>query len=245
MFRRLLALRAGPFLAFLVFALVAGTCAAAQTEQAEVTGRVTNVRGGGVMNASVVFASEGHSLTIITAYDGSYLARLVPGTYEMSVRATGFYRMPRAAFTVAEGSRVEFDFELIVEVISDSVFVGSTDLPQQRKPPPHDPYNYQKEYLGPTGAGKLRPLVLFGNRKSEIDSIKYTGLVRDGKQLPVIYTFDLLTVRADSLTYFPNENSMQGEGNVVFQDGEHTQRGSKIEISFRNGKPETRLVNAQ
>jgi hypothetical protein len=209
------------------------------TKRAEVKGMVIDAAGAGIMGASVVFVNRSHRSTVETAYDGTYSASLQPGTYEMYVRATGFYEMRRGAFTLHQGTTATFDFELLAAVISDSV--AQTDSSQPRSAAIRDPYNYQEEYLNAISPSGLRPLVLFGKRKTLRNSTTFTGLVRDGKQLPVVYTYDLFTVKARSLTYFPKDNSVRGEGDVFFQEGMRAQRGLKVEISFQKGKPETKL----
>ena len=205
--------------------------------QAEVKGAVTDIGDAGIVSASVVFVREGQGVTVTTDSYGTYRALLAPGTYEVSVKASGFYEMRRAPFTLQEGSKVQFDFQLLDVVFSDPVFVAPIRPSQSVS---HDPYNYQEERLNAVGQG-LRPLVLFGSHEQKTNSITYTGLVRHGRQLPAVYTYDLLTVKSRSLTYFPKDGSIQGIGNVVFEDGEHNQRCSKIEISFPDGKPKVRL----
>jgi hypothetical protein len=208
---------------------------------AEVKGRITNVVGGAVPGASIAFVSNGQKpITIEAERDGTYIARLQPGIYQMCVTAYNFYEMCRAAFSIGSGRQVQFSFQLLDVVFSDPVTIGSTNPSQSSTPVPRDPYNYQQEFLAAVPNG-LQPLVLFGGREKRAESITYTGLVRHGKQLPVVYTYDLLTVRAQVLTYFPKDGSIQGTGNVTFEDGKQKQRGSKIEISFHDGRPEARL----
>lgn len=213
---------------------------AATAQQSEVKGMVTDGAGAGVVGASVVFTRGGQNVTVRTDSYGAYLASLPPGTYEMSVRASGFYEMERAAFNLSEGSEAEFDFELLVAVISDPAFLNRGEPLQPRNLTFHDPYNYQEQRLSAL-VTHLRPVVLFGGREAQDDSITYTGLFRDGKHLPVIYTYDLLTVKSQTLTYFPKDGSIRATGAVIFKDGEHTQHGSKIEVSFLNGKAQVRV----
>src|SRR6185437_9317732 len=212
----------------------------AAPKQAEVKGTVTDTSGAGVVGASVAFAREGQSVTVKTDSYGTYRALLEPGSYEVSVKASGFYEMRRGAFTLREGDEGNFDFELLVAVISDPVFVDPAD-PLRPQRAPRDPYNYQEQRLDVIAPNGLQPIVLFGGREERAGSVTYTGLLRDGRRLPIVYTYDLLTVRCETLTYFPKDRSVQGSGNVVFEDGEHTRRGSRIEISFHDGEPEARL----
>jgi carboxypeptidase family protein len=210
----------------------------AAPKQAEVKGTVTDTSGAGILGASVAFARGGQSVTVKTDSYGTYRALLEAGSYEVSVKASGFYEMRRGPFILREGTDTKFDFQLVDVVISDRVVPADSSRPRTAL---RDPYNYQEQRLDVIAPNGLRPLVLFGGREERAGSVTYAGLLRDGKRLPVVYTYDLLTVRCETLTYFPKDGSVQGTGNVVFEDGERTQRGSKIEISFRDGKPEARL----
>lgn len=211
-------------------------------ETAQVTGLITDAAGAGVPRASVFFSSAGKKSTVVTDSYGTYAVHLQPGMYEMYVKAWGFYDMRRAAFSVAAGTKVNFDFKLLTAVISDPVTTGRTDVTEPPNAPISDPYNYQQELLEFPIDNNARPLVLFGSREQHEGEILFRGLARDGKQLPVVYTYDLLTVSSETLTYFSKDGSVRGSGDVAFEDGQHARHGSRIDISFHDGKPEVKLT---
>lgn len=208
--------------------------------QAEVKGTVTDTGGAAIVNASVAFAGKGQGVTVKTDSSGTYRVLLEPGTYGVSVRASGFYEMRRASFTLQDGDEAKFSFELLAAAISDPVFRAGHEYSQAQNLVHHDPFNYQEDSLNAIRDG-LQPLVLFGHREERRRSVMYTGIVRDGRPLPVVYTYDLLTVKSQELTYFREGGSVKGAGDVVYEDSKGIKRGSKIEISFRNGNPEVKL----
>jgi hypothetical protein len=58
-----------------------------------------------------------------------------------------------------------------------------------------------------------------------------------------VYTYNLLTIKANTLTYSKREYSVRGAGDVIWQDGRSTRRGSKIDVAFDNGEPHITLTD--
>ena len=100
---------------------------------------------------------------------------------------------------------------------------------------------YHDDELGPVTPNGLSPLISYGKRETETSSVRYSGLAIKGRELPVIYTYDVLTVKADRVVYSRLDSSIRGTGHVVWQDGGTTQNGSAIEISFECYKPKIRF----
>lgn len=208
-----------------------------EQSRAEVKGKVTDIAGASIENASVVFAREGQAInnTVKTDSYGAYAVRIDTGVYEICVTATNFYKMCRAPFAIERGSQIQFDFQLLDIAFSDPVTIAKPS----HSSPFSDPYNYERESL--RAVNGIQPLVLFGHSKASGASITYTGLVRHGRQLPVLYTYDLITVKAKILSYSSGDDSVQATGDIIFEDGEHTRRGSSIKIVFIDGRPVVRL----
>jgi hypothetical protein len=99
----------------------------AQTPTGAISGVVSDPSGGGVAGALVRIASRSTGLDrkISTSAQGDYsFAALLPGEYEVSVEATGFERVARAA-VVEAGITTSTDFKLIVGDVKQSVNVDA------------------------------------------------------------------------------------------------------------------------
>jgi hypothetical protein len=212
-------------------------------DEAEVSGTVTAANGAFLNHAPLLFTSGDRRIVTRTGDKGDYTIRLTPGIYTVSVRIDGFCESRRGSFSLKSGARVIFDFELPFCATID-IFPG----PEHRA---EDPYpaglpkvrqsgQYGEEELKAIGPAGLRPLIIYGDREENAASITYSPLVLhefNDIRMPVVYSYDLLTIRCDHLIYFPKDNSIEASGKVVWQDGSETRRGSKLSLSFRDGEP--------
>jgi hypothetical protein len=88
-----------------------------------------------------------------------------------------------------------------------------------------------------------------GGRKENGETVVYPGislpvaLGKDRQVAPVVYSYNLMTIRCDNLVYTPKDHSISGVGHVIWQDGTNTRHGSEIRVSFSKGEPNVQLVN--
>jgi hypothetical protein len=209
--------------------------------EAAVTGKVTDVSKAAIQNAQVRIVGSGRTFWMQTLSNGDYVIKVPPGTYEISVSLPGFCEGRRAPFSLKAGAEVELDFDLLVCAIIDYVHGPSNDGLLPTPPKPHD--RYQDEQLPAIRPGGLRPLVSFGGHEEKGDLTIYSKLTLLDRHFPVVYTYDLLTIKADSLTHSRSDDSITGTGNVVFQDGKGTRRGSSIKVVFDKGVPQVDLTD--
>jgi hypothetical protein len=123
----------------------------------------------------------------------------------------------RGQFTLNAGARVEFDFELIK---------CGFDAP---------PSGYEREELDHKNPPGSRPLLHYGFRKEYHPAVEYiyTGVVNQGIYVRPMMTYDVYTLRANSITYERTREVIIGEGNVAWQDGTTTKPGEYIELSLQ------------
>ena len=152
----------------------------------------------------------------------------------------GFCEGRRAAFSLRADAKVQFDFDLILCAYIDPAYSSSNGGPAFSLPARTD--IYQSETLGTIGAANLRPYVLFGKRQQHDDVTDYSGLIVMDRELPVVYTYNLLTVKSASLTYSRKDSSVHATGHVVLQDGSNTRYGSSLDLTFDMGEPRVQLV---
>jgi hypothetical protein len=177
---------------------------------AEVKGVVTDTIDGRVPKAVLVFESGGQSYRVETGEDGTYALQLKPNTYTVSVTQRGFCRFRRAAFTATKGSRIRFDFQL---------WVCPSDA--------NGRYNFIELEAAPHT--HLKPLVLFGETHTEGTSQDFTGALLS-ERYPVVFTFNLLTLRANKLRYERDNHLLWATGDVVWQDGTNEGSGQNVQV---------------
>ena len=203
---------------------------------AEVKGFVTDINRAKVPGASVEFTSKGRKYTALTSENGTYTIQLHPGTYKVRVLKFGFCDGRRGAFSLKENSRAQFDFQLLVCGTWDTEGISAPPSP------PKLPDRYQEEELNAITANGIRPLITFGGRKVYANLVHYSGFEYQGRRYPVVYTYDLLTITADTLSYSLKDNSIEGRGDVIWQEGNEARRGSEIRVSYSGGKPKIALA---
>ena len=113
------------FSAIVSFGLLSVLCLA-QTEDATISGRVTDQTGAVVAGASVQLqsAERGTTEETITNGGGIYLFSAVhPGVYHISVRKEGFHQVDYVGLTANVQAHIEQNFKLPVGSVSESVTV--------------------------------------------------------------------------------------------------------------------------
>ena len=114
------------FSAIVVFGLLSFPCLA-QTEDATISGRVTDQTGAVVAGASVQLqsAERGTTEETITNGGGIYLFPSVrPGVYHITVRKEGFHQVDYVGLTANVQAHIEQNFKLLVGSVSESVTVA-------------------------------------------------------------------------------------------------------------------------
>ena len=165
--------------------------------------------------------------------------------------ASGFSPGKRAAFILPAQPSAEFDFTL--DLCSHASGLKKDDQEHWVAGSWCEGDFQYEELVISTNSG-LRPLVSYGERKAQNDSILYSGSLlvgvveRNGKleemytARPAVLTFDLTTIKAKSLIYSPNQKAIKGTGDVVWQEGNETRHGNEIEMSFLNGELSVRMA---
>ena len=207
------------FLGILVFE--SGSLAQpADKPSAEVKGVVTDIHDSRVQKAILIFEGGGQTHRVETGEDGAYAIRLKPSTYAVSTTHYGFCGFRRAAFIAKKDSQIRFDFQLWVCPSDGYGKINDIEL----QPVPHT---------------RLKPLVLYGETQMEGTMQTFTGAVLSEKY-PVVFTYNLLTVRANQLSYDPRKQLLWANGNVVWQN--RVDKGSGESVQIWLNEPEPRVV---
>jgi hypothetical protein len=208
-------------------------------ELATLKGVVTDRLNGRIAHASVVFAKGEEEKVATTSSDGSYNINLDPGTYQVAARASGFCPGRRGAILLLKDSRAQIDFQLIDCGIIDSIEsppITPEPRAQMKFPGPLG-NGYGEEELNPVPATGLRPLILFGGRQENDGTISYTGLKRLESRLRPVFKYNLATLKATKLLYHAEDYSVEGIGDITWQDGEQAWQGARIKVCLNETPP--------
>ncbi len=106
-----------------------------QAATSRVSGVVTDVRGGGIADATVAAAPEGGGLGLKTqtGSNGSYAMDLPPGQYELTISKAGFASSKQAVF-VARGITLQRDVRLNMGGVNEAITVRNAG-PAPAPPP--------------------------------------------------------------------------------------------------------------
>ena len=111
---------------FVLLFLLSSSILMAQTVDTSILGSVTDPQGSVVPGATVVIRAEatGQEKTVGTSSDGQYRVQyLVPGTYSVTVTATGFAKATRSGVQLALSQQVHLDVALSVGSTQQTVEV--------------------------------------------------------------------------------------------------------------------------
>ncbi len=181
--------------------------ATAQSDVSVVKGKVIFMGAENLNDAIVHFVSETKDYPVRTDDAGEYSIRLKPGKYHAWAK-TEFSGGQRGSFILERDQKVEMDFD--VSNCGTEYAVGAP--PAGPQPGPSSACGYYGEELKPIEGSGLQAYVLYGSRRVENDVIRYSRVpVPDSwpyREVPVVFTYNLLTIRADSLTYDTKDNSV-------------------------------------
>src|SRR5215471_12912784 len=110
----------------LVFATALASDLRAQSTNASLTGRVTDLTKAMIVGARVAAISAGTNSRYETTSNGSgeyYLANLPPGTYRLEVEKSGFKKLIRPDVILHVQDAIEISFEMPIGVVSDIITV--------------------------------------------------------------------------------------------------------------------------
>jgi len=210
------------------------------TEATELSGTVTDVNGSRIQAAGLeALGVDGRKFVTETSDDGVYAFLVPSGVYSLRAIRPGFCEARRGFILLADQKTLTFDFQLLTcEQVTPATRSADDLRPETPYVEVHPRYHYDE--LRPVAANGLRPLISYGTRENTESSTTYSGVKIDSRLFPVVYTYDLLSVKADEMVY-SKDGSVHGAGHVVWQDQTNSENGTAIDITFPNGKPKVHL----
>lgn len=204
----------------MLLALLCGTQANAQLAGATLSGVVSDASGGPVVGAKVVIKNlaTGDTRELATNADGVYSApNLLPGSYDLTVTATGFQTLVQKGITLTVGAEQALNFGLKIGQLSQTVTVSET-------PPSVD-----------TTSSTLSATV----EQKTVVELPLNG--RDWTQLATLQP-GVISVRAQASTGATANRGNRGFGDQLADSGhrpnENTYRVDGININdYSNGAP--------
>jgi hypothetical protein len=205
-----------------------------ETSKAIVHGNVTDPSSATIPGAKVYFTHGKKTIRIRTSPTGTYSAKLAPGIYSLRITLPGFCDGIRGEFLARADSHINFDFRLTMAAapVVATVVIG----PYGYVTPPSRSIGgcYKSEELAAPVSNGPKPLVLYEKREVSGDVVRYSGL----RYNSAIYMYDQMTIRATTLEYSAKDNSIEGSGGVMLQDGQTTTNAYQLRVSFHDGKPQ-------
>ena len=168
---------------FLIFALVVTSTAAAQTTSGSIAGSVVDQQQGAIVNATVKVAddSKGFSQTAATDKEGRFVfPQLPPGTYTLSVEATGFKKLQRAGIALVANDKLALG-DVMVEVgaASETISVtgGATQIQAESAERSYAVQGAAIQNIAVNGRGftplaSLAPGVIFNTNTGSADAVQ-------------------------------------------------------------------------
>jgi hypothetical protein len=211
-----------------------------QPSWVKVFGLVKDTNGAVVPTTKLVFNGEGGAWEVRTNEEGTYNIELPAGTYHATAEADWFCPVRRPSFRAQLGSSIKLDFSLdVCPIVNSATTVhGQYKEIEQRVPP------FKEEVVLLKRFAPFELLIHFGRRTenrrrglAQYDMIK----TMDGKCLPVVVMYDLLTVKAKTVKLDRHNGRLAAEGNVSVYQNEQIDFGASAQIEFMNGSPTVTL----
>jgi len=193
----------------------------------KIEGTVVDINEAKILNTTLTFRTGDREYWTKTGPDGTYSIELKPGTYTMKAEHNGFCTLRRSAFVLQKDTTVRFNIQMWV-CPTDTKFIQYTEL--EKIPHTH-----------------LRPLVLYEQKEMQGKQILFKGATtnNDGtghaRQYPAVFTFNLLTVRAEEILYDPTQHLVAATGKVFWQDENRSGINPEIRIKLEGPKPKLSL----
>jgi hypothetical protein len=203
-------------------------------KMAQLGGAVTDTNGAVIADAKLTIVARGHKTNVRTSPDGNYLASLKPGKYRVTAFHEGFCPAKRGQLILEAASVSTVDFVLVVCPRIHQMKTPEVGRVTGEYEAYKDPYNAREIKLPDL---EIQPLILFGDERKTDHEIEYTGPAVQGKTLPVIFTFNLLTVRSETITQTSDWRVWVSKGNVVWHDGRRLHKDSMVTITVNGLQP--------
>src|SRR5688572_23581346 len=97
------------FSSLFVLAIALASVALAQTTSGSIAGTISDANQGAVANATIKITDESRSFTLSGTSDGEgrfVFPQVPPGTYKLSVEATGFKKLERTGLTLVANDKL-------------------------------------------------------------------------------------------------------------------------------------------
>jgi hypothetical protein len=239
--------------------------------QGQVTGTISKIAGDQIVpvaRVKLTFSGElGKSVDVSTDPFGIYSASLPDDVYRIRVHWIGECSIVRrAAFKLASGDRLTFDFLLVpcpivdtekVEVQLEGLDNVSSTGPSERMDVPLDKQqpSYREQVIAAAPGQRPEIIVSFGKYDHAGDKITYfsldhattarsaSGVAVPSLPLPVTITVDRYTIRAQTVELSQGAMAFRATGNVSFSNGKNTVLAKSAVLNFEGGAPKVKLGN--
>lgn len=218
---------------------------------AQLSGVVVDINKSRVPGVSITVENEVLRQVVTTAQDGTYKIDLPVGTYRVKASQPGFCPARRPPFRLVSATNIIVNFTLIPCPIVSELKIRNEEIVGERDRY-RDPFSEERFPLVHDSGTPLELVVRYGSRQGDHSLVRYGGTkvlydeqadnpqgsVRREKYLGATISYDLLTIRADKLQLDQTTFRLEGEGNVVVEDGKQSLRVKRVVVAdLRKDEP--------
>lgn len=213
--------------------------------------RFLTVDGAPLGRARVTLEGQGSTrvIDVTELMNGTYEFRVPPGVYHLTVTYPTLTK--RAAIRLRDSTVVTVDLPVVFEMIVDRARPPNWK-PQERlnKGVVDGEEEAFQETLIKVSADPSELMIRYGKWDESGALLKYEGapvhFIADGREqdkfLPVMVSFNLLTIYANKVCYDPKTQRLTADGDLIIENGRKRDHFQHAEIDFSARNPMTTLI---
>jgi hypothetical protein len=194
-----------------------------------VTGTVHDPNEAVIVGRNIIFRGEGIERIVKTNDEGVYEVELPAGIYQVFFEAqAGFLSYRRAPFRVEASKSIIINIALTMSSVPGHIFyIG----PPEKAPrfPPDKPLKYDSFLVANLSPVPLEMLVEFKNKRKRGAYLEYRRATA---------SYNSLLIYGDKLRFNKKHWLIEGEGNVILEDGKRRMKVNRVVAKIKDGMPE-------
>jgi len=215
-------------------------------ETFHVGGTVVDPVGSGIYGVSVAFQNEQTKKVVLTNDAGTYEIDLPEGEYTMTAQGIGFRPFLRPLFRVGTPTILKFDVILHPHKGCEKpILEGDGPTTAEQWVAAQSTDCLHEDFLSPPSQGPpFKLAVSYGVRKIDGTVYSYRGDKTGQYPLPVSVAYNLLSLRANEVSYDVTTHILSASGNIVVRSEPGTiLRSDSMAFTIENGDaiPTTRF----
>jgi hypothetical protein len=223
-----------------------------QHSDIRINGKVKDLRQRPLDGAVLHFSQEQLSITVCSDDGGGYSVQLPVRTFLVSVEAQGLCSNTKRVSVPYELNSFSLDFFLIDcsdcdlrNIDLNEPQIGLREQATQENPIDLSKFKYRVESIGGGQSTPGGPIIYFGTRRTDGNSVVYGGISCPGwpQQKPTILAYQHYVLKAGRISYSTKSHAIEADHDVVVFDDIGTKRFSFVKALTVDG--ELRLIQTK